>query len=571
MYLEAFKALDCLTEDAFSTSAQDLEALKNLQDDDDIYDEVDVYDVEATTSEDIEDSYIGKVILDCGTCHSLFYKTPDEIVIDDEEGVANISEECPICASVGGYKIVGEVAPFGDFSAKSTEDAPQEMNENIVDSKKKSSKDRSKKKASKSINEATTSVRVPLAIRDYVDAYCDAINNMKSYNEDKWDRGTGGEFHAYGKPSSAYADRVMYGVIDNYDLSDEEYDAVYMYVEFQEELEWYDDPNVKNEFDASSLDDDSDEDDWDDDYDESLETSKEWEHKDKDGKIGRIRQSDGKGDRKPLTRDQAKEIAKFRGHEDDELYPVNESKSIKEGIFGKKKKEDIYTISVKKKDGKWTPVHSFDNKQDAVKFKADYEKDHPDEKYMLHTGKKFESLDLDIKDLNESIKSLSIDTDDTRMEMTSDETGKVTVTTEPIDNASDAEAESAEVIAPVSDETVEEIEADEESVDLDIDEIDEESFDDFGESLLKDNYNNVKSFKTLRVTESKDKLFIEGVIRFTSGKRGRTTFILESAKIDRNNKVQFVARNKELNEGIELPVVRGSLRNKKLIFEKFSK
>ena len=56
-------------------------------------------------------------------------------------------------------------------------------------------------------------------------------------------------------------------------------------------------------------------------------TSKEWEHKDKDGKIGRIRQSDGKGDRKPLTRDQAKDIAKFRGHEDDELYPVNESKN----------------------------------------------------------------------------------------------------------------------------------------------------------------------------------------------------------------------------------------------------
>jgi hypothetical protein len=58
---------------------------------------------------------------------------------------------------------------------------------------------------------------------------------------------------------------------------------------------------------------------------EGVESSKEWEHKDKDGKIGRIRQSDGKGDRKPLTRDQAKEIAKFRGHEDDELYPVNES------------------------------------------------------------------------------------------------------------------------------------------------------------------------------------------------------------------------------------------------------
>lgn len=136
------------------------------------------------------------------------------------------------------------------------------------------------------LDEAITSVRVPAAIREYVDAYCNAINNMKGYNEDKWDRGTGGEFHAYGKPSSAYADRVMYGVIDNYDLSDEEYKAVYMYVEFQEELEWYDDPNVKNEFNAScvqdddedDLDDYDDYDDWDDDdddFDEALNKAHE--------------------------------------------------------------------------------------------------------------------------------------------------------------------------------------------------------------------------------------------------------------------------------------------------------
>ena len=98
------------------------------------------------------------------------------------------------------------------------------------------------------LDEATTSVRVPAAIREYVDAYCDAINNMKGYNEDLWDRGTGGMFFMYSKPSSAYADRVMRAVGENYSLTKEQVKAVYEYVEFQEPADWYDDPSVKNEF-----------------------------------------------------------------------------------------------------------------------------------------------------------------------------------------------------------------------------------------------------------------------------------------------------------------------------------
>lgn len=80
---------------------------------------------------------------------------------------------------------------------------------------------------------------------------------------------------------------------------------------------------------------------------EDIETSTEWEYTDKDGNKGRIRQLDDEGNPKSLTRDQAKEIAKFRGHEDDELNPINESKSIKEDV------EVIYQKGNKKiiKDG----------------------------------------------------------------------------------------------------------------------------------------------------------------------------------------------------------------------------
>ena len=61
--------------------------------------------------------------------------------------------------------------------------------------------------------------------------------------------------------------------------------------------------------------------------------------------------------------------------------------SINEGIFGNKKKE-LYTISVKE-GNKWTPIHSFDKKEDAIKFRDDYQKKNPDATYMLHTGKEF--------------------------------------------------------------------------------------------------------------------------------------------------------------------------------------
>ena len=98
------------------------------------------------------------------------------------------------------------------------------------------------------LDEAASNVRIPSAIRDYVDAYCAAINNSPSYDEDKWDRGTGGMFFMYSKRSSAYADRVMRAVCDNYRLTKEQVEAVYEYVEFQEPADWYDDPSVRNEF-----------------------------------------------------------------------------------------------------------------------------------------------------------------------------------------------------------------------------------------------------------------------------------------------------------------------------------
>ena len=112
---EAFKALDALneSEDTFNIDEEGIQDIKDFLDDDSEDDSVTVFDDEAETEEELEDSYVGKVIIDCCVCHSLIYKAPDEVIIDEETDLANVDEECPYCHSTGdGYKVVGEVAPY---------------------------------------------------------------------------------------------------------------------------------------------------------------------------------------------------------------------------------------------------------------------------------------------------------------------------------------------------------------------------------------------------------------------------------------------------------------------------
>lgn len=109
---EAFKALDALNEDTFSVSDDGIKKLAEFEDSDDLVDEITVYDADAEDTEDLEDSYVGKVIVDCNVCHSKIYKDKSDVVIDEETQNANINEECPYCYSTDGFKVIGEVAPM---------------------------------------------------------------------------------------------------------------------------------------------------------------------------------------------------------------------------------------------------------------------------------------------------------------------------------------------------------------------------------------------------------------------------------------------------------------------------
>lgn len=130
---EAFKELKMLNEEDYNLNNKDEiedmhDTVFNQLDDKSI----DIIDPNAQSIDDLEDSYIGKVILDCDVCHSKIYKDPSEVIIDDESSLANVDEECPYCYSTDGYKIIGEVASYDGVSSENEDAGEDSMDEGIL-------------------------------------------------------------------------------------------------------------------------------------------------------------------------------------------------------------------------------------------------------------------------------------------------------------------------------------------------------------------------------------------------------------------------------------------------------
>ena len=69
-----------------------------------------IVDLDADTAEDLLPSYVGKVIIQCPQCMTLFYKNPEDIEHSDENpDVVNINEICQHCGNASGYTLIGKV------------------------------------------------------------------------------------------------------------------------------------------------------------------------------------------------------------------------------------------------------------------------------------------------------------------------------------------------------------------------------------------------------------------------------------------------------------------------------
>ena len=459
---EAFKELKLLEEEAFDIdSPTGIDDAKEYLEDEIVDDTLDVADVYAEEEEEVLDSYIGQVVLDCNVCHSKIFEDPDKVEIDEESQTANMEEECPYCFSMDGYKVIGQVAPMGQVEEEIevTEEEPVEDIETEVPEE-----------------EVTEDEIVEESFR--------RKRRGKKINESKRTRKSRKINEAKSEPTKA-------DILDWLAEHDQAYDDAEKF--------------FKGNLTGTSI-----------------ENLKAW---------------------------------------------ISEHNQLA-GDF-----EDHFNCSLEESLDECGEFKKGECRNDALK-----EGDSCPE-----CGKNPCECE---KDLEEDFKDVSITTDDSHMTMTSDEDGKVTVTTEPIkDEIEDEFVEDEidngeEMLAPVDDETVAEIKdevvdeplEDEEPIedeveDIDIDEFDEEGFDELGESYLKKVYENVNSFKTTGIKEIKNKLCIEGLINFKSGNTKKTSFLFEAKDVDSKGKIRFIGENKEITRGKKSFTVAGRMRGKKFMCE----
>ena len=222
---------------------------------------------------------------------------------------------------------------------------------------------------------------------------------------------------------------------------------------------------------------------------------------------------------------------------------------------------DGYDLHVELKDEK--QIKKLEDKLNAMKITP---KTRKAGKYTVYDIKASEAL-------KEDFNKVDIETDTQRMSMESDESGKVTVTTEPKTPEIDLEA-GTEVIAPVSDEVKAEFKSSEEvaeeepeEIDYDFDEFEEKDFDSLGEGFLRKVYENVKSFKTTEGRLDGNNLMFEGLITFKSGKQAKTNFVFEAYKATKTGKLKFIGENKQFAKGKKSFTLSGKVDGKKLVCE----
>lgn len=168
------------------------------------------------------------------------------------------------------------------------------------------------------------------------------------------------------------------------------------------------------------------------------------------------------------------------------------------------------------------------------------------------------------KQLKEGMEDISITTEDQVIKVKATPRADKETIVPPI--------EEEEVIEELPEEEVVEEEEDMpiEDTEVDIDDVDEEGFDELGESYLKRVYENVKSFKTVSGQTGKNKIILEGIITFKSGKKAKTSFILEAKEMTKRGKVRFTGMNENISKNKSAYTVTGRVENKKLMVESFN-
>lgn len=549
---EAFRQLELLNEEDFNLSTTaDNSDLKDFLDNDDMsVMSLDVIDPEAETEEDLEDSYTGKVILDCCVCHSKLYKDKEEVQIDEEQDLANTDEECPFCYSHDGFKIIGEVAPYGESEEETEiEDEEHEGFDESLNTRKNR-----KLKESRVLKEQLI---IPEPFNKYFE--------ISTEEPTKDDYQIGDKIQGYNDTLLAYLDPIddslnIYPILtDNPSFPVVELVGGRLY------------PVDVTNF---MTDDEDDED-----FEESLKTRRNKSvNESEEGKKLFTEYKilvDGRTYEISHTKQRADEIVPILK----DMYPDSEIeakpyKHYASGIERKRLEKQIadqlkeYGVNESVNENNHKPAFENMSMKDLYYYYRD-NIDQDEYPTFLHwaetivTPTNSENNEIE-ESLYESIENAIIDTENETITMTSKEDGGVSVETSPKECCEDDE-----VLVPLEPETEQQIENNSsDEIDVPIDEFDEETFDELGESFLKNTYENVKGYKTESIKEQDgNKLVIEGLITFNSGKVKKTSFIFEAKDITKSGKVRFIGENCQLSRGKKSFTVAGKIQEGKFISE----
>ncbi|MBO7694145.1 MAG: hypothetical protein J6T10_16120 [Methanobrevibacter sp.] len=693
---EAFKKLEILDEDVFDLDKDGLTALKDFEDKDEEDDSIAVIDPDAESEEDLEDSYIGKVILDCSVCHTDIYKDKEDITIDEEAGLANIGEECPYCYSSEGFKVIGEVKPFVETTFETDDDVDVEVDDEEVDNEDMNESFEDNKQEVIGIGWSRQSIpefrnwlkQHPshriwkdgnryLLGRGVNDSYAMAIS-VSDINKLRKDKFFASKIEEVENESlkrkriresiskmhkKALVEKPVYGLEPRYDARKSFYgkaqvdtgdkgdkNRLYSYDTLVAEIK-DGKPVVYGTYSATTLRHIKD---WLKQNGFRADTSKQ------------IMADYGVKDEACNGKKSIKESSGEVFHNDNGLdYTVVErSKSGKNALLNRGKQWIIAWNCPQDNNGSWGQGHYFFDESEArewwnkkyikeskspmkiskkpikescsinqcqkwvdydmKKYKkisddtmekikssgysvvkdqyGDYEviADRKDEslkesiedidfndffwevdpkgKYENNMSKEvFDTFvkafmkkfnvskktaerqiykkflwDFDKSELKESIEDITIDTGDQEISV----------------SARDKERKSdGEMIAPLSDEVKADIEMDSDDIDVDVDEFSEEDFDELGESYLKKVYENVDSYRTTSVKTKGNKLFVEGLIKFNSGKEKKTSFVFESRTITKSGKAKLIGENLQISRGHKSFKLTGTINNGKFISE----
>ena len=601
---DAFKALEGLNEDIFSADDKGIEELRSFYDRDTDFEAEDIIDVEAKTKEDLKDSYVGHVILRCPICTTLIYKLPKEIILDEDTAYANVGEECPVCSSVDGWDIVGQVVDFDKESLSVEDDDDGEESDSDVKIKvdDKEVITESKYKRFKKLKEALNRNKRHKKLKEGFGYGDDAVYRLRLLNRD-------GESLAL--ENFSFPDDVLDKYTEEYFTEDLAEKAA---VELKEYLKSH--PEVLDGEDVKGVqvllcmyetDDEDEEPHTEEEYTIFLTEStgsdlakyQKWVDYDmkRYGKISDITNDklkraglevvkDDHGDYEVISREdngktltEEKNSDKLKKRFPEYFKDTDIKTKYKKDNYGRKMFKEalgtIYDAVLKILDDNGYDVEDSEVKEYANSA-AEYiemTRAETDGKYSVYrwfkdTKSNYPEELTGLKKLNESVDSVEVKTDKEKIKVDSDEDGKTTVEVKPREEEDVTEGE--ENIVPVDDETKDEIEDNSIKVsdtDIDIDEFDEDEFDELEEKYLQKVYENVKSYKTTKGTIRGNKLILEGVIEFNSGKKVPTKNIFESAYRLKNGKLKFNGLNEQFSKNSKAFTLTGSLNNKKLIIE----